>query len=429
MTSIEMSTHLESRPPTPAEQDLVISSSEPLTTDSSLSNPASIDISTQTGALPPTSAEQDFVVSSSELLATDTSLNNPVLLDVSTQMKESFSPSIRYDPVIPSSEPLTTSTSLGKPTLVDASTQMEESFLPLIGYDLIISSSEPLATDTSLSNPASLASSGADDLNADPVIPAPQATPTKSGLHQALWGWLKHTEIRTSPLTLAITLLGLIAAVIYGTSTWMQSSTAADSTAKANRLALFTACVSFPDQPNIVNSDFCKANRDASLDGFAKRNTAAISQPVLWDTDMLTEALQNAQPAWQCKAVCGQERVLHPPDLTLMLSIPISNGEICHLDCLESIQTTTFEKKHGQSMFNAIGVIMLFSSIAPILSKRYPNVYAIATPPILVTSEQSCQTLISSIVCRFVSLDSKQPAWVKIIGLILSVYTVLTVAR
>lgn len=100
---------------------------------------------------------------------------------------------------------------------------------------------------------------------------------------------------------------------------------------------------------------------------------------------MLTEALQNAQPAWQCKAVCGQGRVIHPPDLNLMLSIPISNGEICHLDCLEPDQTTTFEKKHGQSMFNAIGAIMLFSSIAPILSKRYPNVYAIASVPILVT--------------------------------------------
>ncbi|KAF7928199.1 hypothetical protein BELL_0278g00080 [Botrytis elliptica] len=69
--------------------------------------------------------------------------------------------------------------------------------------DLVVSASEPLATDTSLNNPASLPSSGADDLNADPVDPAPQATTTKLGLHQALWGWLRHTEIRTTPLTLS----------------------------------------------------------------------------------------------------------------------------------------------------------------------------------------------------------------------------------
>ncbi|TGO19987.1 hypothetical protein BPAE_0324g00050 [Botrytis paeoniae] len=135
------------------------------------------------------------------------------------------------------------------------------------GQDLVVFSSERLATDTSLSNPASLASSGTDDLNADLEIPAPYVAPTKSGSRRALWGWLKHTEIKTSPLTLVITLLGLIAAVIYGTSTWIQSSTAADATAKANRLALFTACVSFPDQPNIVNSTSCRANSNASLDG------------------------------------------------------------------------------------------------------------------------------------------------------------------
>ncbi|TGO09922.1 hypothetical protein BTUL_0150g00200 [Botrytis tulipae] len=308
MASIEMSTHSESRSPTSAGRDLVVSSSEPLAIDTSLSNPASIDVSTQTGALPPTSAGQDLIMSSSEPPAIDTSLSNPASIDISIQTGTHPSTSAEQDFVIPSSEPLTTDTSLSNPILIDASTQMEESFLPLIGYDLVMSSSEPPATDTSLNNPESLTSSGADDLNADPVILAPQVTPTKSGLHQALWGWLKDTEIRTSPLTLAITLLGLIAAVIYGTSTWIQSSTAADSTAKANRLALFTACVSFPDQPNIVNSDFCRANRDASLDGFSKRNTAAISQPALWNTDMLTEALQNAQPAWQCKAVCGQER-------------------------------------------------------------------------------------------------------------------------
>ncbi|KAF7950930.1 uncharacterized protein EAE97_002482 [Botrytis byssoidea] len=320
MASIEISTHLESRSPTSAGQDLVVSSSEPLAIDidTSLSNPASIDMSTQTGS-------------------------------------------------------------------IDVSIQTEVRLPTLTGHNLVASSSKPPTTDTSLSNPESLTSSGADDLNADPVISAPQVTPTKLVLLQALWGWLKDTEIKSSPLTLAITSLGLIAAVIYGTSTWMQSSTAAESTAKANRLALCTACVSFPDQPNIVNSYFCRANRDASLDAFSKRDVAAISLPVLWDMDVLAEALEIVQPAWQCKAVCGQERVLHPPDLNLMLSIPISNGEICHLDCLEPIQTTTFEKKHGQSMFNAIGVIMLFSSIAPILSKKYPNVYAIASVPILVT--------------------------------------------
>lgn len=141
---------------------------------------------------------------------------------------------------------------------IEMSTHLGSRSPTSIEQDLIVSSSEPLAINTSPSNPASLASSGPEDLNADPAISEPQVTPTKSGLHQTLWGWLKDTEIRTSPLTLAIALLGLIATVIYGTSTWIQSSTAADSTAKANRLALFTACISFPDQPVSHKSHLCR---------------------------------------------------------------------------------------------------------------------------------------------------------------------------
>ncbi|THV48967.1 hypothetical protein BGAL_0218g00100 [Botrytis galanthina] len=205
------------------------------------------------------------------------------------------------------------------------------------------------------------------------------ATPTKSGLHQALWGWLKDTEIRTSPLTLAIALLGLITAVIYGTSNWIQSSTAADSAAKANRLALFTACISFPEQPNIIDSNFCRANRNASLDGFAKRDVAATSLPVLWDMDVLAEALKIVQPAWQCNVLCGQEKVSHPPGLALMLSIPISNGENCQLDCLDPIQATSWEERHGEILFVTAHVLMSLPLITLSLPQRYPVFDAIAT--------------------------------------------------
>ncbi|TGO85352.1 hypothetical protein BPOR_0405g00080 [Botrytis porri] len=229
------------------------------------------------------------------------------------------------------------------------------------GQDLVVSSSEHLATDTSLSNPTSRASSGAAVLNVYPVFLAPRITPTKLVSKRALWGWLKHTEIKTSPLTLFVTLLGLIAAVTYGTSTWILSSTAADATAKANRLALFTACISFSDQPIIVNSNFCRANSNASLDGFAKRDTAGISPPLLWNMDVLGEALQIVQPAWQCRIVCGQERVLHPPDLTLVLSIPVSSGENCHLDCLEPIQATFGAKKLFQKRFEALIAVVSFT--------------------------------------------------------------------
>ncbi|KAF7936116.1 uncharacterized protein EAE98_002335 [Botrytis deweyae] len=225
--------------------------------------------------------------------------------------------------------------------------------------DLVVSASEPLATDTSLNNPASLPSSGADDLNADP-------------------GWLRHTEIRTTPLTLAPTLLSLILAVIYGTSTWIQSSTAADSSAKANRLALFTACISFPEQPNIINSNFCRENRDASLDGFAKRDVAAMSLPVLWDMDVLAAALEIVQPAWECKAVCGQERVLHPPDLALVFSIPISNGENCHLDCVKPIELTHGQDRGRQRTFNTLVVVILFLIISPAFPRSYPIFHEIA---------------------------------------------------
>ncbi|KAF5870191.1 uncharacterized protein Bfra_010336 [Botrytis fragariae] len=82
---------------------------------------------------------------------------------------------------------------------IGVSTQTGASPPTSTGQDLVVSSSEPLATDTSLSNPVSLPSSGADDLNADPGIPTPQVPPTKLVSKRALWGWLKHTEIKTSP--------------------------------------------------------------------------------------------------------------------------------------------------------------------------------------------------------------------------------------
>ncbi|TEY61172.1 hypothetical protein BOTCAL_0173g00050 [Botryotinia calthae] len=241
------------------------------------------------------------------------------------------------------------------------------------GQDIVLSSSEPLATDASLNNPTSLASIEMEDLEAGLANSAPQNTPGKPDSKQSLLGWLEHTEIKSSPLTLVMTLLALIIAVVFGTSTWIQSSTAAEATAKANRLALFTACVSFPDQPNIVNSTFCRANMNASLDGFAKRGTAAISPPTLWDMDVLAEALQIIQPAWQCEVVCGQEMVLHASNLTLVLSIPISTGENCHLDCLEPIRVLPWTRKHYQKIFDTILVVYVFDIFS---RKRHPVLHA-----------------------------------------------------
>ncbi|KAM0148921.1 hypothetical protein ACHAPG_009715 [Botrytis cinerea] len=115
--------------------------------------------------------------------------------------------------------------------------------------DLVVSSSEPLATDTSLSNLTSLASIEMEDLPAATVDASTQTTPVKPVSKQTLWGWLRRTEIKSNALDLLARLLFLIFLVGLGTFFLIEYSTAAEATAKANRLALFTARVSFPDQP------------------------------------------------------------------------------------------------------------------------------------------------------------------------------------
>ncbi|TGO54940.1 hypothetical protein BCON_0099g00040 [Botryotinia convoluta] len=230
------------------------------------------------------------------------------------------------------------------------------------GQDFVVSSSKSLATDTSLSNPASLASSGTHDLNADPEIPVPHVALTKSGSKRALW---------------VITSLGLIAAVTYGTSTWIQSSTAAGATAKANRLALFTACISFLDQSNIVNSTFCRTNSDASLDGLAKR---AFNPPLLWDMDAFAEVLQIVQPAWQCKTLCGRERWErwhYPRDSNHVLSLPTSTGTKCLLKCFEPILVPFWKGRLFQIRLYRVFVVVFFVITAPPLFRDY---YSISKP-------------------------------------------------
>lgn len=111
--------------------------------------------------------------------------------------------------------------------------------------DSVVSTSESVATPASPNNSTPLATPGMGDVQTNSVHPIPGS----SGPKRTLLGWLKQTEIRTNLLTLVITLLGLAMTIIYGTSTWIQSSISANATAKANRLALFTACISFPDQP------------------------------------------------------------------------------------------------------------------------------------------------------------------------------------
>ncbi|KAK8901595.1 hypothetical protein QC760_010026 [Botrytis cinerea] len=206
--------------------------------------------------------------------------------------------------------------------------------------DLVVSSSEPLATDTSLSNLTSLASIEMEDLPAATVDASTQTTPVKPVSKQTLWGWLRRTEIKSN-------------------------ATAAEATAKANRLALFTARVSFPDQPKIYISNFCEKSSDTGLDEFAKCDKASVSPPVLWNMDVLAEALQIIQPAWQFEAVCGMEMVLYPPDLTLVLSIPISTSENCHLDCLEPIPVSTSKKPGLKLCFTRL-IVCIWSIISPI---------------------------------------------------------------
>ncbi|KAM0140244.1 hypothetical protein ACHAO1_002474 [Botrytis cinerea] len=231
--------------------------------------------------------------------------------------------------------------------------------------DLVVSSSEPLATDTSLSNLTSLASIEMEDLPAATVDASTQTTPVKPVSKQTLWGWLRRTEIKSNALDLLARLLFLIFLVGLGTFFLIEYSTAAEATAKANRLALFTARVSFPDQPKIYISNFCEKSSDTGLEEFAKCDKASVSPPVLWNMDVLAEALQIIQPAWQFEAVCGMEMVLYPPDLTLVLSIPISTSENCHLDCLEPIPVSTSKKPGLKLCFTRL-IVCIWSIISPI---------------------------------------------------------------
>ncbi|KAF7951589.1 hypothetical protein EAE96_006893 [Botrytis aclada] len=289
---------------------------------------------------------------------------------------------------------------------IEMSTQTESPPPISAGQDPVASLSEPLVIDT----PSNLTSIDVStQTESPPPILAGQAKPRALWLLKAA-NWLGHTEIKTSPLTLAIALIGLIMAVIYGTSTWLQSSTATDSATKATRLALFTACISFPEQPNVANSNFCKANRNASLDGFVKRDIAALSLPVLWDMDVLAEALEIVHPVWQCKAVCDQETVLYPPDLPLMLSIPISNGENCQLDCVEPIRAKDSEEGPGPLMFTTACVITFFPSISPKLPKRScPSVSEDGGSVIFGTIVPNSLVKLSNyqVFAKFVSLGSK----------------------
>ncbi|CCD52313.1 hypothetical protein BofuT4_P081080.1 [Botrytis cinerea T4] len=136
--------------------------------------------------------------------------------------------------------------------------------------DLVVSSSEPLTTDTSLSNLTSLASIEMEDLPAATVDASTQTTPVKPVSKQTLWGWLRRTEIKSNALDLLARLLFLIFLVGLGTFFLIEYSTAAEATAKANRLALFTARVSFPDQPKIYTLNFCEKSSDTGLHEFAK---------------------------------------------------------------------------------------------------------------------------------------------------------------
>lgn len=167
--------------------------------------------------------------------------------------------------------------------------------------------------------------------------------------------------------------------------------------------------------------------------------------------DVLAEALQIIQPAWQFEAVCGMEMVLYPPDLTLVLSIPISTSENCHLDCLEPIPVSTSKKPGLKLCFTRL-IVCIWSIISPIFLRgtfhwRVRFLELVLFPVLFwpfwdlnasallffrvrsyywyYNSEKSYQTITSSIVYRFFSLGSKQPACVKIIGRILSVSTAL----
>ncbi|CCD52314.1 hypothetical protein BofuT4_P081090.1 [Botrytis cinerea T4] len=250
-----------------------------------------------------------------------------------------------------------------------------------------------------------------EDLPAATVDASTQTTPVKPVSKQTLWGWLRRTEIKSNALDLLARLLFLIFLVGLGTFFLIEYSTAAEATAKANRLALFTARVSFPDQPKIYTLNFCEKSSDTGLDEFAKCDKASVSPPVLWNMDVLAEALQIIQPAWQFEAVCGMEMVLYPPDLTLVLSIPISTSENCHLDCLEPIPVSTSKKPGLKLCFTRL-IVCIWSIISPIFLRG-------------TFHWRSYQTITSSIVYRFFSLGSKQPACVKIIGRILSVSTAL----
>ncbi|KAF5870192.1 uncharacterized protein Bfra_010337 [Botrytis fragariae] len=209
---------------------------------------------------------------------------------------------------------------------------------------------------------------------------------------------------------------------------------------------------------NIVNSTLCRANNNASLAGFAKRSTAAISPPALWDIDVFADALQIVQPAWQCKAVCGQERVLHTPDLTLVLSFPVSTGENCHLDCLEPTQTTFWPKRFSHKRFETLLAVVSFTIVlffsrkcltestlnitvavitymclllcmALFISGRLHILYQRAQLAYGVINTTVSTSLIgvitTSLFHRFSSLGLKSPIWLKMASCILSAFNVL----
>lgn len=94
--------------------------------------------------------------------------------------------------------------------------------------------------------------------------------------------------------------------------------------------------------------------------------------------DVLAEALRIIQPAWQFEAVCGQKMVLHPPDLTLVLSIPISTSENCHLDCLEPLQATLGVDKNRQKLPITPYAVIFFFIFGPKIFQGHPNFHAIA---------------------------------------------------
>ncbi|KAI9645559.1 hypothetical protein NHQ30_006301 [Ciborinia camelliae] len=227
------------------------------------------------------------------------------------------------------------------------------------------------------SNPTSAVDGGTTGLQTDPASSTPVSIPEMSAPIETLLGWMKYTEIKASLLSLVIALLGLVITVIYGTSTWIQSSNAANATAKANQLALFTACISFPDQPNIVNSTFCRTNRNASLDGFTKRDTAAISLPLLWDIDAFAEVLQIVQPSWNCESGCDKKATNHLPNLAQALSFSTFTRENCRVDCFERTQSIFWVKHAFKKLWPLFIVFFMVSTLK--IARKHFSTRAIST--------------------------------------------------